>query len=546
MFDPQRARQATLTGAKPNTRFINDAFPRPMPSTGSISFEASLRNSSVSLANRRRGWNSSNRISYQPLEYTPPVSQTSNKKSKQSLSNPRPKPSISRSNVECIPPANGTSTQTIQMLKELVDNLVHNLLKGTAQFDTESLDVLNRALSKIPRDQVEMLQPVIIRQIQSDSVLNSRISSPPDTLYQSMLWCLLFQSSVDLLSKNHVKCNISCLFERAWDYIEHLKEFFRPFIKSTNEDLSMKKFADLNQNQSNVRNCEVEIETHQRHHEPDIFIKEERLDIPPSIFHRHRKSHSCRKIHHSRHERTCHRSSKHHSCHSHRDANVGPTSSPDINCDSYRLDPSKISVKTQTLPEMVNSETQSIHYSDGPLSPISLQIHQSKLEDEYKTTRAQLANEASRYLSVFRKCQNLQKQLIRFPRNNNKPCSPMADTALPTYPVFCNESNQTLVNYPLTERHLILPVEISEELTPQLQWLPKMSTNEMPYEYISTRPQLTSAVALRMSLISLADILFYAERLRRSNSARGMGHFRRLRAIPFRRRDTQQQQLPVY
>lgn len=553
MLNPHRAKQLPTSVSKPNARCLNNAIPRPVANGGVVSFEASLRNPSLSLANKRRGWNSSNRISRQDYECALPFSQKlvkggmadSNERVSKAPSKRKPA-CISRSNVEVAAqyfPANGITMQTMHTLKGLVDNFVENLIKGTGQFDAESLEDLNKVFSKITKDQVNKFKLAALIQRQSDPDQGSRMNLPNNTLYQSLLWCLIFQASIDLLSKETTNCSVSGLLERAWDYIKNLKKFFRPFIKTSNDESNDNVVVELNQNQSNVRDCEVEIEATLRPREPEVVLTDESFAISSPFLHKHRKPHSCRKRHHGMHERIGHKSSRHHECRGFRDANVGPSCTPDVSLDSVGSDHSKVSVKVQTLPEMVNSETQITPFPEDPLTHLSLQIQQSNLEDQYKSTRIQLANEASKYLSVFRKCQNLQKQLSIYSRTNDGFFKTTQRTSFSSYPDSISRSFgedgiqrfERIANYPVIERYLVLPVEVSDSLTPLVQWVPKAAVEELPSGCYTTRSEAVCAMALRTPLISLADIQWYAEQAKRSNSARMDSRFRQVRALPFKR-----------
>ncbi|EUB55751.1 hypothetical protein EGR_09409 [Echinococcus granulosus] len=543
MLNPHRVKQLPTSVAKPNTRFLNNTATRPVANGGAVSFEASLRNPTLSLSDKRRGWNSSNRISHQDYECPLPLPQKPVKGGMTDLNErvskapSKRKPTyISRSNVEvsaqCLP-TNGITVQTMHALKGLVDNFVENLIKGTGQFDAESLEGLNKVFAKITKDQVNKFKVSTLNQRQSDHDPHSQMNLPADTLYQSLLWCLIFQASIDLLSKETTNCSVSGLLQRAWGYTKNLKEFFRPFIKTSANGSNDKVAVELNQNQSNVRDCEVEIEATLRPREPEVVLTDESLAILSPVLLRHRKPHCCRKKHHGTHNRSGHKSSRHHDCHRYRDANVGPSSTPDFSLESICPDPNKVSVKVQTLPE------------NDPLTHLSLQIQQSNLEDQYKSTRIQLANEASKYLSVFRKCQNLQKQMNIYSRTNDCLFKTIQRTPFSLYsdPIsrpFGDEGIQRferIANYPMIERYLVLPVEVSELLVPAERWVPKLSVDELSSEFFTMRSEPVCAIALRTPLISLADIQWYAEQAKRSNSARMDSRFRQVRALPFKRRN---------
>ncbi|KAL5962511.1 hypothetical protein TSMEX_009754 [Taenia solium] len=554
MLNPHRAKQLPTSVSKPNARCLNNTVPRTVANGGVASFEASLRNPSLSLVNKRRGWNSSNRISHQDYECALPLTQKlvkggipdSNDRVSKAPSKRKPA-CISRSNVEvaaqCFP-ANGITMQTMHALKGLVDNFVENLIKGTGQFDAGSLEGLNKAFSKITKDQVNKFKLAALNQRQSDAAHDCRMNLPADTLYQSLLWCLIFQASIDLLSKENTNCSVSGLLERAWDYIKNLKEFFRPFIKTSTDESNDNVVVELNQNQSNVRDCEVEIEATLRPRKPEVVLTDESLAISPPVLHKHRKPHSCRNKHHGTHEKIGHKSSRHHDCHGFRNASVGPSCTPHVSLESISPYHGKVSVKVQTLPEKVNTETQFTPFPEDPLTHLSLQIQQSNLEDQYKSTRIQLANEASKYLSVFRKCQTLQKQLSSYSRTNDSLFKTIQRNSFSLYPDSISRSLGEegiqrfgrIANYPVTERYLVLPVEVSELLTPLVRWVPKVAAEELPSECYTTRSEAVCAMALRTPLISLADIQWYAEQAKRSNSARVDSRFRQVRALPFKRR----------
>ncbi|KAL5105005.1 hypothetical protein TcWFU_008389 [Taenia crassiceps] len=554
MLNPHRAKQPPTSVSKPNACCLNNTLSRSVANGGAVSFEASLRNPSLSLANRRRGWNSSNRISHQDYECALPMPQKHVKRGftdldeRVSKASFKQKPAcMSRSNVEVAAqffPVNGINMQTMHALKGLVDNFVENLTKGTGQFDAESLESLNKVFSKVTKDQVNKFKLAALNQRQNDPDHDSRKNLPVDTLYQSLLWCLIFQASIDLLSKETTNCSVSSLLERAWDYLKNLREFFRPFIKPTADESDDKVVVELNQNQSNVKDCEVEIEANPRPREPEAVLTGESFALSPPLLHKHRKPHSCRKRHHNTHERIGHKSSRHHVFHGFRDANVGPSCTPDVSLDSPCPGHSKVSVKVQTLPEMVNTETQFTPFPEDPLTHLSLQIQQSNLEDQYKSTRIQLANEANRYLSVFRKCQSLQKQLSSYSRTNDGLFKSIQRTPFSLHPDFMSRSFgeegiqrfERVVNYPVIERYLVLPVEVSDLTTPLVRWVSKVATEELPSECYSMCSEVVCAMALRTPLISLAEIQWYAEQVKRSNSARMDSRFRQVRAIPFKRR----------
>ncbi|VDM18200.1 unnamed protein product [Hydatigera taeniaeformis] len=542
-----------MSVSKPNARCLNNIVSRPLANGGVVSFEASLRNPSLPLSNKRRGWNSSNRISHQDYECAlsqpqkPVRGGVTDLTERLSKASSKRKPAcISRSTVEVAAqsfPAHGITVQTMHTLKGLVDNFVENLINGTNQFNTESLEGLNKVFSKITKDQVNKFKLAALNQRQSDPNQDFRMSLPTDTLYRSLLWCLIFQASIDLLSKETTNCSVFGLLERAWSYIQNLKEFFRPFIKTTDE-VNDSVAVELNQNQSNVRDCEVEIETTFRSRDPEVLLTDESFVIPPPVLHKHRKPHACRKKHHSNPELDDHKSSRHHECHGFRDANVGPSCTPEVSLNSICSYLSKVSVKVQTLPEMVNTETQFTPFPDDPLAHLSFQIEQSKLEDQYKSTRIQLANEASKYLSVFRKCQNLQKQLSSCSRTNDNLFQTFQRTSYSFCPNSISRSSddeglqkfRRIFNYPLIERYLVLPVEVSDLLPPMVRWVSKVTADDPLSECFTTRSETVCAMALRIPLISLADIQWYAEQTKRSNSARMDSRFRQVRALPFQRR----------
>lgn len=552
-----------------------------LPNTAApASFEASLRSSTLPVLTQKKAWNSNKRASGTKVDgrlkaaSKPPQKVTLSTIKGSSIGAKPPKvPTPTRSNVEvtaqCFP-ATGITIQTMHSLKDLVDNFVQSLLKGTGQFDASRLESLRQMFATITKDQVQNFKlspPLRGQPAQGQPHASSNHSAPCETLYQSLLWCLIFQASIDMLSTETHDCSVNNLLDRAWDYLENLRGFFIPFVRSKEEE-EQRLMVTLNQNQSNVRGIkETQHGRGRTHHRRRYHVSKSLASSTSSSTSsstpstedesasselpiRPPKSRPAKAVHHHHHQ--------HHGHHNNHEkpggSGGGDTRFCDPNVPRNHMPPHHshqqamhTSVPSLARSVKVGTENNAISYAHNSVSvqtaraemvnaesSLTSSLAEAPLVEQYKLARKQLAIEADKYLTMYRQCQHLQGKLkVTSPRipHTRVACCEVSESDMSfscsarelvgsTTHVIVEKSRTCfrVVQQPLEEHYTFTPLEAATPIRQVEHRLPRITLEPLPFRVARLRPEAVCMLSVEIPLLSLLDLQWFVEQFKRSDS----------------------------
>ncbi|VDD80956.1 unnamed protein product [Mesocestoides corti] len=447
-------------------------------------------------------------------------------------------------------------------LKDLVDNFVQNLIQGTDQFDVQRLQQLHGLFATITKDQMKSFKLSALQQRQNEAKRNHPTKSPNDTLYQSLLWCLIFQASIDMLSNSSSICSSSNLLERAWEYVENLRKLFHPFIKHNagGADYGKKsRIANVNLNQSNSTGGERSGDrVHRQPHIPEPVSSDESLVITSPIIPANRKSRSFGQNRHGVHEigdtspprntkssklpSTPYVQMSHSGSVSSRDAWVSTDSPLQIPSERCFIESNRVSVEVQTLPEMVDRSTQ---FSPSPSEETPSRIPQQPqlldILNQYKTAKRQLATEATKYLAMFKQCHNLQNKLRLFQKSVSQQ-APDYQQSTPVYTKKCAKrlvaekdcAHHRMQKHSPVERYLLTAAENVGPFPPVTQCLPKVVYESSSLQAAKVHSEVVCMTTIEMPLLSLVDLQCFVDQAGETYTKKLTTKDRIVRAFPYK------------
>ncbi|VDN21290.1 unnamed protein product [Dibothriocephalus latus] len=235
---------------------------KPQTTASSALFEASLRNFCRPNDDRRKAWNPSCRIAYKSKVIEPHGSRETFQliqpfETAKCASKAKPFTPVQ---IKSFPPicaqsvkvsaryqsGNDNTNQAMDNLKCLVDNFVRKLFSGAGNFDESALEELRMTFSRIQQNSTTAQDE---GQNGSNVVQNGSCGSQ-QTLYQTVLWCIIFQACIDVLSKPSETCSVDHLLNRSWKYLENMRSILQPYI-SIEEEKHTVLHSKVNVNQSN-------------------------------------------------------------------------------------------------------------------------------------------------------------------------------------------------------------------------------------------------------------------------------------------------------
>ncbi|KAL7052891.1 hypothetical protein AAHC03_026476 [Spirometra sp. Aus1] len=569
--------------------------PKPHANASSALFEASLRNFCRPYDDRRKAWNPSCRIAYkskvlephgsrealqliQPFESPKCAPKTKAFAPTLMKSSPPIWPQSVKLSARC-QPSNDNTSQAMEALKTLVDNFVRKLFSGDDNFDEKALEELRMRFKSIQQNSMANQDE---GQNGSNVVQNNACSSQ-QTLYQTVMWCIVFQACIDVLSKPNEICSVDLLLHRSWKYLENMRSILEPFVVSE-EEKHAGLHSRVNMNQSNRADFFEENDAISSHvTEPiqswDSYASTISAASSLPLVESTKATEVHRKTYNSRSQQQASESSckhrrqecrelccekwinafpgtakvEHSSAVSQsylRDARVG-TENQYIN---------RVPEKGIRVPLGVSRPTQATSCSNKGIQTSTPQGHllstktaenvfqepePEGLRREYESTRRELAVEADRYLDIFKRCQNLQRTLRYSTRTGNTEDTEDEEEEMNELSLSLIERSH-MKNYKpclctSAERGLQTKFDETKVLLTRLRFVPRISYEPDTACIAVVRHEAVCMISIIIPLLSLIDLQWLLEQFKRSESShrfRQRRHSTRgdklVRALPFK------------
>ncbi|KAM7537842.1 hypothetical protein Aperf_G00000065766 [Anoplocephala perfoliata] len=408
--------------------------------------------------------------------------------------------------------------QLIRYLEGVTDNLARGLIHGTSDFDGEDLVNLNEIFSSLIQCQEKEFNLPALSQLSCCDDSDIKVSGEGDLSVinrplHNLLRFILLQATVEQFFSGSAGSTVSSLLETALDIVNESREVILKFMRST----------ETSEKKSNMTVCDVQF---------GVVKKSERAIVEESVLgptlpavprqHRKHRENCCHKL--ALALRQCH--------HKHKSVGTSHAFGTD-NEEVSASDLNKTSAEKKTLPSFITTETK-IYSPPSCCLQTNLQT-QTQLEDVYRSSRQELVDEANRYLTVYRKFQNFQMQMMTQLKSNYS--SPPSK-----YPSHFQMHTgikhlERTPNPSIPESCVVLQVEITEPLgSIQEQQFPNPTLCTETNKNYAAISEVHYSLSVTVELLTLEEIESCREQARKKRFFKPEVHQGQVIAVPVHHR----------